>query len=73
MIPGLCEGREGATPDWVLVATVYGYATRPNTCGRQGVHCFKAIVHSTALSLFLPLWIDAFKLTCHMGRPVTAR
>ena len=51
---------------------VYGYATRPNTCGRQGAHCFKAIAQNAALNLFRPRWIDAFKLTCHIGRPVTA-
>jgi hypothetical protein len=53
--------------------SIYGlpYATRPNTCGRQGAHCLKAIAHNAALSRFRPRWIDAFRLTCHIGRPVT--
>jgi hypothetical protein len=50
----------------------YVYAARPSACGPHGAHCFKAAAQNIALSLFRPRWIDAFKLTCHKGRPVTS-
>jgi len=67
---GLVKSSRGS--DTQVRLSGYGYATRLNTCGRHGAHCFKAAAHNIALSLLRPRWINAFKLTCHNGRPVTS-
>jgi hypothetical protein len=68
------QNHKGGGEDGREVAAVVfrGYAARRSGCGWHCAQSFETPAHSVAFSLLRPRWTDAFKLTCHLGRPVTS-